>query len=304
MQVQSLFTTSLEARVSSSLERNTPPIFAEMNGRFGTEIVSGVITELDSWRNFSRLTASSEVLDESFGDVMDALGTTNGLAIPRAFVPQAEGPLVRLAEGFGYTGDEGNPNNPGLGLVTNLAGMALAVTYADAPSATIVHPYTGVTAAISGIWHYLPRGTVQEAMLLIQQLVEAEGEEFSPADLWVNLSAGGREAGFFIDKNGRNILLAGEPRHVYVRNIWRVFGQARPYGLDLAGLFRDLWIDAEVPFDQIGFDPRDTTTWRNELGELCLPSKRLSDAAGEPGWSSAVHAICWTGNTAARRTRS
>ena len=266
------------------------PIFAAMNEEFigSGRSYSALTTGLDGY-NFSRLSAEPHELDYAFGAVRLGLRAQH-VAIPRGFAPEAGAPLVNLYAGPGYTGDDQNPNPEGMGIVTSEAGVAIAVTFADAPSATIAHP-AGVIAAVSGIWHQLPNGTVRETIELMRHEVEdVLNDVFRPEHLFVNISAGAREDTFLLDERVDERLLVGDCAR-YGHRVIRVFGQKRRYGLDLSGLFYEMWRNQGIPRDQITFDARNCMTARNDAGHLVLPSKRTSEESGNDSWKSAVHAI-------------
>ena len=189
-----------------------------------------------------------------------------------------------------------------MGLATGLAGVGVAVSAADAPPAVLYHP-VGVVAAVSGMWHQLAYGSVDEALKQMCLLVEEKGGMFHPCDVWVYIAPGARET-FRLDARGRSKLF-GDPETGLMPNGLKsaclpfqhrfIFlgddGSGREYGLDLSGLFYDLWLQAGVPFDQIYFDPRNTMTARNRLGRYTLASKRVADAMGKSHWASTIVAI-------------
>lgn len=267
----------------------TAPVFTEMNRelRRPADCVMAVTTGLGEF-DFSRIRPGNDKLDWSFDTVAARLGA-HSIGIPRGFASEDRTKLVNLYAGHGFRGDETNPNPSGMGLVTSDLDVMLAVTGADAPSATVSHP-SGVIAAVSGIWHLLRYGTVRQTVALIERQVIDRGGVFRPQDLWVNLAAGAREDTFLLDEAGRGKALAGDCAG-FSNRVIRVFGKERPYGLDLSGLFYDLWLAEGVSPERIGFDPRNTMTERDETGRLVLPSKRTAEELGNDTYKSAVHAI-------------
>lgn len=248
--------------------------------------------------NFSRLTASPDVLDSSYSLVRGELGAT-GVALPRSYNPKAR-PLINCSSGAGYKKD--NPCNPdGMGVVLSrdLGEVAVAVTAADAPGATIFDP-SGVCAAVSGIWQQLvaaEKGTVEECLLTMEQTVRALGKPFDRSKLWVILSPGARGDTFFIDAKGANMLLAGGENFTRRGRIVELKvpfvnekGREMTHSLDLSALYADLWEFAGVPVGQIHYDGRNNMTYMVD-GQYALPSKRRADAAGEPGYASGILAM-------------
>lgn len=244
--------------------------------------------------NFSRLTAPPEVLEYSYSKVMQELGATGGIAIPRAY--KVRDGHIHYALGPGFGSGSTNPNRSGMGLVMHRSvfddGLALGVTFADAPGAVVVHVPSGITAAVSGIWTELGQGTVDKTIALMRDEATAMGYLFDQDDLWVILSPGARR-GFLIDERGRQkLLVEGSASAQYAATyVTPVTDQDRPYELDLAGLFHELWRSADVPVDQVFFDPRDTLNEVDAEGNHVLPSKRTADKLGKPEYSSGILAL-------------
>ncbi|MDN5274934.1 MAG: hypothetical protein JWP06_835 [Candidatus Saccharibacteria bacterium] len=241
---------------------------------------------------FNRVYGTPSQLDTSFGKVISAL-RARGAALPRKYDTKAS-PLINLSGGSGYQGE--NPNNPsGMGLVlpASLHGIVAGVTFADAPGAVVAHTPTGVTAAVSGIWQQLPKGTVDQTIQLMKQQVQEMGMTFDVQDLWVILSPGARAETFFIDTKGQALLAGGGSQFIDGGRIQLLStpveqqGRTKTYALDLVGLFYDLWRVAGVLTNQIHLDGRNNMTDRDGEGNLVWPSKRAADERGEDGYTSA-----------------
>jgi hypothetical protein len=241
--------------------------------------------------NFSRVSATPADLVRSYGLVTERLGS-QGLAIPRKYVV-SDGRIVNYSTGPGYAGDDTNTNPSGMGLVLSAeharAKVGLGVTFADAPAAVVVHAPTGLTAAVSGIWHLLAQGTVDQTISLLRSQVQDLGMRFDVADLWVVLSPGARH-GFLIDERGLDMLRPLGSDLLVGTTVRASGNQDRPYSLDLSLLFVKLWEAAGVPELQIDFDERNTLTERDGAGRLVLPSKRAKDELGA-AYASGILAI-------------
>ncbi|MGH7928765.1 MAG: hypothetical protein ACREQV_13330, partial [Candidatus Binatia bacterium] len=149
----------------------------------GLRVDALVITPGD-WLEFNRAGATPSQLSESFGYVARRLNVEPGsIAVPRDLEPEA-GELIHFAAGPGYRAVGTNPNASGMGLLTAERGLALAALLSDAPAALVIHP-CGVIAAVSGIWHQLPKGVVNRTIAHMRFQVEGRGKVFSLSHLRV-----------------------------------------------------------------------------------------------------------------------
>jgi len=182
-----------------------PAILSRLNAALGQRGLEAdcILVTPGEGVNFSRVSATAGELLASYGLVREELDAM-GVAVPRAYKVEGD-TLVNVSPGAGYSGDYENPNPSGMGLVLTHRlvneELALGVTFADAPGAAVVHVPSGLTAAVSGIWHLLPKGTVDQTVALLKQEVEALGHEFDPSDLWVVLAPGARHT-VLIDERG------------------------------------------------------------------------------------------------------
>lgn len=242
--------------------------------------------------DFNRVKAEPRLLDHSFEAAWRFIAAS-GIGLPAAY-KDAGGSLVNLVVGPGYTSTSPNPAGMGVVLGSGHEGLAVGVTFADAPAAVIIHVPTGFTAAISGIWMHAHR-TVPQAIALLRMQVEATGQNFSESDLWAIMAPGARRHA--LDANGLAKLPVAESKSF----VARVYGAERPYALDLSQYFRQLLENGEkgveageedgIPKSQIDFDPRDTLTDRDENGNYTLPSKRRADAMGDHRYASGLLAV-------------
>ena len=284
------------------------PMVREINARFG-ETVRGLLSENSdpAVRNYSRNSASPEMLDSSYVDLMEVL-EADEIALVGDYRSEASGRLINLAVGHGYVKGGQNVNPVGMGLVTSRRKRVLATTWADAPAWVACYvdpenPAVRVVASGSGIWHLLRFDTPGQTVALIRSEVERQGGEFDIRKLWVTTSPGARSKGnwpFRLDEKGRTIVLSGpSAKHPEVIELldnptpepWRVGKPPRPYAMDLAALVAKLWQDQGVvlrdeehPEGKLFFDDRPNA-------EVSRANKRAADAAGQTTWSSEVIAI-------------
>lgn len=271
----------------------------KINKTYG-EIVRGLQTEGSdpAVHNFSRNSASPEVLDSSFNEVRRALEAER-IALPREFVPEANDRLINRAVDNGYVKGEDNPNPAGMGLVTSERNFALCTTWADAPAWVAVYidprnPAVRVIASGSGIWHLLRYGTLGQTVALIQSEVEQLEGAFDIQNLWVATSPGARAKGdwpFRLDEGGKAIVLSGASAGhadmvIKLENPTeepeRDDKPLREYALDLSGLVWELWLDQGVDANKLYFDDRTN-------GKLA--NKRAANAAGQTTWPSELIGI-------------
>lgn len=266
--------------MQSTIKRTFPGLGAlnAIMRPYGAELAIALITPGQDV-NFSRKSATPGQLDDSYGRAMREVAAS-GLAVPAAFVDSE--PIVSLCVGHGYIGS--NPAGMGLVMAADQldSRVALGVPFADASAAILVHAPTGLEAAISGVGHLLYRGAVPEAITLLEQQVKALGHRFSKSDLWAFLSPGARH-GYRVNDRMLKVKLAFVAPDTLSGVVHQnVYTGDRPHSLDLAELFRRLWAAAGVPEEQISFDGRNT------IVDVVLPSKRRSEANGEPDYGSGL----------------
>lgn len=280
----------------------TLPMVEAINGMFG-ETVRGLLTEGSdpAVHNFSRNSASPEILEASFDEVVEFL-VAHEIALPREFKSDANDQLINLAVGNGYVNGGLNPNPAGMGLVTSRRRLALSTTWADAPAWVAVYvdpenPSVRVIASGSGIWRKLEFNTPAQTVALIKSEVEQLGGVFDIQNLWVTTSPGARADGqwpFRLDETGKGMALSGaSAAHPDViieldnptPEPERGDKPPRLYALDLSGLVAKLWEDQGVVEDKFFFDARPSAA----VGRASKSA--YADPAGATTWSSELIAI-------------
>lgn len=243
--------------------------------------------------NFSRVSATPDVLATSFGQLKRRLGA-NSIAVPNKFMTDAYDQLINPALGDGFVGGALNPNPPGMGLVTDNRGLALATPWSDAPAWVTfylnpVNPEVRVISSGTGIWNILKHGTVQQTVDQIQSKVESRGGKFDIRYLWVSTSPGARATGewpFLLDAGGVSQLpsvRSFDDASLDYNPIVQVgkLTDERPYALDLSGLVRQLWLETGMNERRLFFNKKTNA----EVSPHA--SKRIADTKGEKAASEA-----------------